>query len=65
MKRRYVKPLIGIEDIEIDGVMNAHPSQWNLWVDNEAPDNYDEHGTGLGGSDNSDPDPSDIPVYGD
>lgn len=63
MKRRYIEPVIAIEDIEIDGVMNAHPSQWTIYVDNEAPDNDDEHGQGIGGSDNSDPD--DPPIWGD
>lgn len=63
MKRRYIEPIIYIEDIEIDGVMNAHPSQWSINVDNEAPDNGDEHGQGIGGSDNSDPD--EPPTWGD
>jgi hypothetical protein len=65
MKRIYIQPTVYFEELEIDSVMNAHLSQWKLDVHNEATDNYDEHGTGLGGSDNSDPDPSDIPVYGD
>ena len=63
MKRRYIEPIIYIEDIEIDGVMNAHPSQWSINVNNEAPDNEDEHGQGIGGSDNSNPD--DPPTWGD
>lgn len=63
MKRRYIEPIIYIEDIEIDGVMNAHPSQWSINVNNEAPDNEDEHGQGIGGSDNSNPD--EPPTWGD
>ena len=63
MKRRYIEPLIFIEEIEIDGVMNAHPSQWSINVDNEATDNPEEHGQGIGGSDNTDPE--DPPICGD
>lgn len=65
MKRRYIQPTVYFEELEIDSVMNAHPSQWPIYVNNEASDNEEEHGTGLGGSDNSDPDPSDFPIYGD
>lgn len=63
MKRRYIHPTAYFEDIELDGIMNAHPSQWTLDVHNEATDNYDEHGDGLGGSNNSDPE--DPPMWGD
>ena len=55
MKRRYVTPLAVFEDLEMDGVMNAHPSQWSITVDNAADDNDDEHGGGIGGSDTGGP----------
>lgn len=63
MKRRYIQPTVYFEELEIDSVMNAHASQWNLNVDNEALDNNDEHGTGLEGSDNTDP--NEPPTWGD
>jgi hypothetical protein len=65
MKRIYIQPTVYFEELEIDSVMNAHASQWRFIVDNEASDNGEEHGIGLEGSDNSDPDPSDFPIYGD
>ena len=49
MKRRYIQPTVYFEELEIDSVMNAHPSQWSIIVDNETSDNDDEHGTGLEG----------------
>ena len=55
MKRRYITPLAVFEDLEMDGVMNGHPSQWIFNVDNAAGDNYDEHGDGIGGSNTSGP----------
>ena len=55
MKRRYITPLAVFEDLEMDGVMNAHPSQWSITVDNAAGDNYDEHGGDIGGSDTGGP----------
>ena len=55
MKRRYITPLAVFEDLEMDSVMNAHASQWSMWVDNAADDNDDEHGGGIGGSNTSGP----------
>ena len=64
MKRRYIQPTVYFEELEIDSVMNnAYLSQWTINVNNEASDNEDEHGTGLEGSDNTDPDGP--PVWGD
>ena len=63
MKRRYIQPSVYFEELEIDSVMNAHPSQWGIYVNNEAPDNGEEHGIGLEGSDNTDPD--NPPIWGD
>lgn len=63
MKRRYIQPTVYFEELEIDSVMNAHPSQWSIIVDNEASDNDDEHGTGLEGSDNTDT--NNPPIWGD
>ncbi len=63
MNRKYIIPVIEFEEIELDGVMNQHPSQWSIEVNNEAPDNEDEHGSGIGGSDNTDP--GDLPIWGD
>ncbi|MCR5068399.1 MAG: hypothetical protein K6A78_01125 [Prevotella sp.] len=51
MKKLYKAPIVEFEPLEIDSVMNAHPSQWTINVNNEAPDNNEEHGSDIGGSD--------------